>query len=421
MITQNSRRKFIASIAAISASAFLSPFDRLVAADTRKVKITDIKTMVLQGPTTPYMKARTHIYVKVETDAGPYGVAEAYGSPGIGVKEAIHGIKPLFIGKDPLQIDRLYTGYRYTDGSAHAQQRAMSGIEMALWDLAGKILDVPTHSLLGGKFRDKVRMYDHHVPLNYLDKKACKDWADAAKERPNGITIHKLGVPLLNEADDFGYDPSNRHLSSKGMRKLLEGYENVRDAIGWDHDLLIGCHWEFDLRTSIDLARGLEQVKPLWLEDPMPVPYTDSWKRLVEMSPVPICTGENWMRRSEALPFITNVATDIIHPDLRNSGGFLETKSMADLADLYSLPVANHNSGSIVNGMASVNWGASIRDYLFCETMFFDGGWMDDVIVHDGPLCKNGFVTVPDKPGLGIELNQDVVQANLAPEEIWWG
>jgi L-alanine-DL-glutamate epimerase-like enolase superfamily enzyme len=205
------------------------------------------------------------------------------------------------------------------------------------------------------------------------------------------------------------------------MRKLLEGYENVRDAIGWDHDLLIGCHWEFDLRTSIDLARGLEQVKPLWLEDPMPVPYNDSWKRLVEMSPVPICTGENWMRRSEALPFITNVATDIIHPDLRNSGGFLENKRMADLADLYNLPVANHNSGSIVNGMASVNWGASIRDYLFCETMFFDGGWMDDVIVHDDPLCKNGFVTVPDKPGLGIELNQDVVQANLAPEEIWWG
>ena len=115
-------------MAAISASAFLSPFDRLVAADTRKVKITEIKTMVLQGPTTPYMKGRTHIYVKVETDAGPYGVAEAYGSPGIGVKEAIHGIKPLFIGKDPLQNDRLNTGYLYTDGSAHAQQRAMSGI-----------------------------------------------------------------------------------------------------------------------------------------------------------------------------------------------------------------------------------------------------------------------------------------------------
>lgn len=127
------------------------------------------------------------------------------------------------------------------------------------------------------------------------------------------------------------------------------------------------------------------------------------------------------MRRSESLPFIKNAATDIIHPDLRNSGGFLENKRMADLADLYSLPVANHNTGSIVNGMASITWGASIRDYLFCETVFFDRGWMDDVILHDGPLCQEGYVKVPEKPGLGIELNPDVVKPNLVPGEKWWG
>jgi L-alanine-DL-glutamate epimerase-like enolase superfamily enzyme len=421
MKKKHSRRDFLNSLAGISAVLMFGPFGQLAAAERNKVIITDIKTMVFLGPTTSYMKGRTYTLVKVETDAGLFGIAEAYGTPGLGIKEAIHGLKEIFIGKDPLQIDRLYTGYRYTDGSAHAQQRAISGIEMALWDLAGKILGVPSHALLGGKFRDKVRLYDHHVPSDYSDKIACKDWAAAAKERPNGITIHKLGVPRTNASNDFGYDPSNRHLSSKGMRLLIEGYENVREAIGWDHDLLIGCHWEFDLRTSIDLARGLESVKPLWLEDPLPVPYTESWKRLVEMSPVPICTGENWMRRSEALPFIVNAATDIIHPDLRNSGGFLENKRMADLADLYSLPVANHNSGSIVNGMASINWGASIRDYLFCETMYFDGGWMDDIILHKGPLCEKGFVSVPDKPGLGIELNPDVVKAKLIAGEIWWG
>jgi len=420
MSKNQNRRDFFTSLAGISAITMLSPFQTLMATERNKVVITDIKTMLFKGPTTTYMKGRTYTLVKVETDAGLYGIAEAYGTPGLGIKEAIHGLKNIFIGKDPIQIDRLYSGYRYTDGSAHAQQRAMSGIEMALWDLAGKILDVPTHSLMGGKFRDKVRLYDHHVPVDYNDKIACKDWADAVKERPNGITIHKLGVTRTNATNDFGYDPSNRHLSSKGMRLLLEGYENVRDAIGWDHDLLIGCHWEFDLRTSIDLARGLESVKPLWLEDPLPVPYSESWKRLVQMSPVPICTGENWTRRSEALPFIKNAATDIIHPDLRNSGGFLENKRMADLADLYSLPVANHNSGSIINGMASVNWGSTIRDYLFCETMYFDGGWMDDIIIHDGPLCENGHVEVPDKPGLGIELNPDVVKAHLVPGEVWW-
>ncbi len=412
MKTHN-RRSFLTSLAGISAATWLGSLLELMAAEKGKVKITDIKTMMLQGP-------RTYTLVKVESDSGLFGVAEAYGSPGLGVREEIHGLKELFIGEDPLQIDRLYTRYRYTDGSAHAQQRAMSGIEMALWDLAGKVLDVPTYKLLGGKFRDQVRLYDHDVPRNYFDKIACKDWADEVKEKSNGITIHKFGVPRTEASDDVGYDPSNRLLSSKELRLLRQGYENARDALGWEHDIMIGCHWEFDLRTSIDFAEAVASIKPLWLEDPLPVPYSESWKRLVHMSPVPICTGENWMRRSDALPFIENSAVDIVHPDLRNSGGFLENKRLADLADLHSLPVANHNTGSIVNGMASIHWASTVRDYLACETIFFEGGWMDDVIIHDKPLCKDGFVQVPDGPGLGIALNPEVVKAHLVPGESWW-
>src|SRR5262249_11282587 len=123
------RRSFLKSVAGLSAVGWFGTFSQLRANETGKVKITDIKTMMLQGP-------RTYTLVKVETDAGVHGFAEAYGSPGIGVREAIHSIKPQFIGKDPLQIDRLYTLYDYTDNSAHQQQRTMSGIEMALWDLA---------------------------------------------------------------------------------------------------------------------------------------------------------------------------------------------------------------------------------------------------------------------------------------------
>ncbi len=420
-MAQNSRRSFLSSLASISAVTLLTPFSRLIAAERNKVKIKDIKTMVFKGS-----KGRNYTLVKIETDSGLFGIAEAYGSPGLGIVKELHGLKELFIGKDPLQIDRLYTGhsfatYRYTDGSAHAQQRAMAGIEMALWDLAGKILDVPTHSLLGGKFRDRVRMYDHHTPKDYNDKIACKDWADAAKERANGITIHKLGVPRTSAESDFGYDPSNRLLSSKGLKKLIDGYQNVRDAIGWEHDLMVGCHWEFDLRTAIDVAKGLETVKPLWLEDPLPVSYNEGWKRLSSMSPVPICTGENWLRRAEAMPFIEQSAIDIVHLDLRNSGGFLESKRIADMADLHFLPTGNHNTGSIVNGMATVTWASSIRDYLACETVYFEGDANDDAIIHDGPLCKNGYVEVPDNPGLGIDLNPDVVKANLLPGEVWWG
>ena len=409
-----SRRRFLASLASLPAAAWLSGYANLCAAERNKVKITDIKTMLLQGP-------RTYTLVKIETDAGASGVAEAYGSPGIGVKEAIHGLKQLFIGQDPLQIDRLYTRYNYTDGSAHAQQRAMSGIEMALWDLAGKLLDVPTHALLGGKFRQSVRLYDHSRPRDFFDKGACRAWAQEVKEKPSGINMHKFGPLRNNPANDPGRDPANRLLSSDELRRMRQGFENCREALGFEHDILIGCHWEFDLRAAIDLAVALAPVKPLFLEDPLPVAYSESWKRLAQSSPVPICTGENWLRRADALPFVVNAAIDILHPDLRNSGGFLETKRMADLADLYFLPVANHNTGSIVNGMATIHWASTIRDYFACETVFFDGGWMDEVILHDGPLCRGGFVQVPDKPGLGIELNPDVVMAHLAPGETWWG
>ena len=191
---KQTRRTFLNTVGTGTLASVFIPLRLLSAGDRTKVKITDIKTMIFQGP-----KGRNYTLVKVESDADLFGIGEAYGSPGLGITDEIHGLKDLFIGKDPLQIERLYTGhsfatYRYTDGSAHAQQRAMSGIEMALWDLAGKILDVPTYKLLGGKFRDRVRLYDHHTPKDYNDKIACQEWAAAAKERANGITIHKLGV-----------------------------------------------------------------------------------------------------------------------------------------------------------------------------------------------------------------------------------
>ncbi len=414
MTPSTSRRQFLSQLTRSAAALpFLSNWQALAASARKQTKITDIRTMLLQGP-------RTYTLVKIETDAGISGIAEAYGSPGLGVREEIHGLREFFIGLDPIQIDRLYTRFRYTDGSAHAQQRAMSGIEMALWDLAGKLLEVPTHALLGGKFRDRVRLYDHSQPRDFFDKSACRDWAQALREQPNGITMHKFSPMRTNPNDDPGRDRSNRVYSRQELRRFRQAVENCREALGFDHDLLVGCHWQFDLRSAIEMAQALEAVKPVFFEDPLPVAYSESWRRLVDASPVPICTGENWMRRAEALPFVTHAAIDVLHPDLRNSGGFLETKRLADLADLYFLPMANHNTGSIVNGMATIHCAATIRDYLACETVFFRRDWMDDVIVHDRPLCENGFVTVPDKPGLGIELDPDVVRAHLAPGETWW-
>jgi L-alanine-DL-glutamate epimerase-like enolase superfamily enzyme len=420
-----SRRQFLQGLgAAPFVPAFLSSFHELAAAERKRVKIRDVQVMVLQGA------SRTYTLVKVTSDAGLYGIAEAYGTPGVGVKEQVLSLKPWLVGKDPLEIDKLYTqmgegtrdlsGTR-TDGSAHNLIRAVSGIEMALWDLAGKVLEVPTSTLLGGKFRDKVRVYDHAAPRNMLDKASVADWAAKAKAHPSGFTCHKFGFENSDPTTDKARDLSNRVLTTKELIGVRKGFENCRDGIGWDHDLMVHCHWEYDLRTAIQIADAVESSKPVWLEDALPVDYSESWKRLCAASKVPICMGENLTRREGFKDFILNQACDILHPDLRNSGGFLETKRIADMAHVFGLPMANHNTGSQVYTYAAVQWAASIRDYISLETITGEGGWMDQVLLLDGPYIKDGFVQVSDKPGLGIELNPDIVRAHLAPGETWWG
>ena len=443
-----SRRQFLVGLGiAPLVPAFLPSFHELIAAERKRAKIRDVQVMIMQGP------GRSYTLVKITSDNGLYGIAEAYGTPGVGVKEQILSLKPWLVGKDALEIDRLYTqmgagasslsGTR-TDGSAHNLMRAVSGIEMALWDLAGKTLEVPTSTLLGGRFREKVRVYDHAGPRNQLDKASTSDWVAKAKAHPSGFTCHKFGMQTVEtvaggaarggargsgagdgegggRSGGRGNSDPTRMLSPKQLVTVQKGFENCREAMGWEHDIMVHCSWDYDLRTAIQIADAIASSKPVWLEDPLPVDYTDSWKRLCEASKVPICTGENLTRREGFVNFIVNQGAEIIHPDLRNSGGFLETKRVADMAHIYGLPMANHNTGSQVNTYASAQWASTIRDYVALETITGEGDWMDKVLLLDGPYIKDGFIQATDKPGLGIELNPDIVRAHLAQGETWWG
>ena len=405
-----SRRRFLQSVSL----GGLANFRALAAPERGRVKITDVKVMMLQGP-------RTYTLIKVLTDSGVYGIGEGYGSPGIGIKEGVLELRPYFIGKDPLEIDALYAGLgNRTDGSAHMLLRAVSGIEIALWDLAGKLLGVPVVTLLGGKFRDRVRVYHDEGPRNLLDIDSCKEWADKMKKHPAGWTAFKFGPPRSNPRIDRARDSANRLLTSKELRDIRTGFENCRNAIGEDYDIICHCHWEYDLRTAIQLAEAIEPIKPLWLEDPMPPDFSESWVRLASESKVPIGMGENLARRHGFKDFILNQGCDIVQLDIRNTGGLLESKKIADLADIFYLPLAAHDTGSVICNIATVHWAAAVRDFLAAETLIGRGNWMDDVIVHDGPIVKDGHIAVPAKPGLGIELNKEVVQANLARGEKYW-
>jgi L-alanine-DL-glutamate epimerase-like enolase superfamily enzyme len=397
-----------------------------------RAKVADLQTMIVDGG------GRTYVFVKVTAQDGQYGIGEAYGTPGIGVAEQVNSLKDWLVGKDPLEIDELYTfmgtGFRSlagsrTDGSAHMLMRAASGVEMALWDLAGKLLNVPTAILLGGQFRDHVRVYDHSHPKDPLNKASCRDWAAKVYEHPSGFTAHKVDISRTDSlfavgdgrVRDNGKDLANRNLTTQELRRIGQAFENMREAIGWDHDLMVHCHWELDAPSALQLCEVVASVKPLWLEDPLSVDYNDTWKRLAERSPVPILTGENLVRREGFAPFILNQGCDIVNPDLRNCGGFLEAKRIADLASLVGMPMCTHNTASQLHTYQVCQWAACVRDYLMCETTTGEGGWADQLLKLDGPYIEKGYIKVSDKPGTGAELNREVVQAHLAPGQQWWG
>jgi L-alanine-DL-glutamate epimerase-like enolase superfamily enzyme len=413
-----SRRRFLGALSAAPWVTSRAGFEALAAPERGRARIVDIRAMILQGP-------RTYTFVKVVTDAGVYGIGEGYGSPGVGIKAGVLELRPYFLGKDPLEIETLYNGLgNRIDGSANMLLRAVSAIEIALWDLAGKLLNQPTATLLGGRYRDRVRVYRDEGPSNMLDRTSCNDWADKMKGDPAGWTAFRVSPPGPSGTPaaklDSARDPSNRVLTSRELREIRQAFEYCRDAIGWDRDLIVHCEGEYDLRAAMQLAEALEPVKPLWLEDPMPPDFSPVWVRLAQASKVPIGTGENLARRQGFKDFILNQGCDIVQLDIRNAGGLLESKKISSLAELFDLPMAAHNTGSALNTMATVQWAASVRDFLAAETAIGRRNWMDDAIVHEGPLVAQGYIAVPQKPGLGVELNPDVVKANLAEGEKYW-
>ena len=420
------RRDFLKGLAAIPAAATLSNFRAMAALDLKKIKITDVKMMTFgSGPRN---------MVKITTDSGISGIGEAYWGPG--VKDVVlRYLRPLVMGEDPLEIEPLYTKMiRSAAGAgsgAGVTVTAITGVEIALWDLAGKILGVPVYKLLGGKYRDGVRAYWTLDPVNILDPQSCRDFASYVKNHRVGITAVKTNADHydLKYDPDFkepGHERDSRHLTNKDLDRIAQGFHNEREALGPDIDIAPHCHWEYDLIDALQLARAVQPIRPMWLEDPMPPDYSSSWVKLTEASPVPILTGENLYRVQGFQPFIENNAVHLVQIDIPKSGGLLESKKIANLADLYDIPVCAHTASSPLGAIAAAHCAASMRDFRAMEFSIGphppqDVDAWESYVIYDSPVIKNGTYQILDKPGFGVELNEDVVRAHLPPGETWWG
>ena len=410
------RREFVKTLAAsMAVSPFASPSAWSANTLRKKVKITNVKAMMVKGPTGDWP------LVKIDTDAGVSGFGESYW--GRGIKEIILGyLREAVLGEDPLDVDRLYTKMiRHTGGAgaiAGVTVTAISGIEIALWDLAGKLLGVPVCKLLGGQYRNQVRAYSTRSPRDLLDLSSCREFAQELKADPHGFTAVKTDI--IRNLDP--QEPHSRQLSNRELSNNAKGFSHLRDSLGEDIDIAVHCHWELDWIDGLNLARAVAPIKPLWLEDPLPPDFAEPWVKLTEQSPVPILTGENLYTRHGFKPFILQQGCHIIHIDIPKAGGLLESKKIADLADTFYMPVCAHIASSPLGFMASAHCAAAIRNFKAHEHSVgrFSEAW-EKFVIHSEPLIKDGRIQIPDKPGIGVELNEDQVRAHLFPGEQWWG
>jgi L-alanine-DL-glutamate epimerase-like enolase superfamily enzyme len=356
--------------------------------------------------------------IRVQTDAGIEGIGEA-GLPASIVQGYLEYMRDSLIGQDALEIEKCYANMTRMRAQWHAhwvQNPTISGIDMALWDIAGKVFKRPISKLLSGRFRDEIQLYVNTAgPADWFDPIACRDWAQQVKADPRGFKTIKFGFDYMNYKDGHKLHPDRYHggqlsqmLTQTELNLIRKGYENCREALGWDIDIIVHCHNEWDLPTALGMAEAVAPVKPLWVEDALPVMYSDTWKAYKQSSPVRVLTGEKLEHPAEFLQFMANGAVDAIHPDLAFVGGLTGGRKIADLAELFYMPVVTHNVGSYVQLMANAHYGASVRNFVMSENRIPQGDLYEEM-GEEGITVRDGLLKVPDGPGLGITVRPDVI------------
>jgi len=369
-------------------------------------------------------------------------------------------LKSRLLGENPCNVDRLFHKIKQFGGHSR-QGGGVSGVEIALWDLAGKAYGVPLYQMLGGKYRDKIRIYcDTDAGDKGNDGHAM---GLALKERMEmGFTFLKmdLGIGLLMDVpgalnaplglieDMKTYAPhilnvqsgsvtsemvkrqrsydivttahpfTGIHLTEKGLDILEKYVKDVRDVIGYEVPLAIDHFGHVCVEDCIRFARRIEKYNIAWMEDMIPWMYTDQYVRLANSTCVPVATGEDIYLKENFEPLIKSHGVSLIHPDILTCGGALELKKIADMADENGVAVAVHMAESPVAAMAAVHVAAAMHNVLAMELHSVDVPWWKDLVKGlPEPLVKDGYITVPDGPGLGItELNEDLIAQHINPD-----
>lgn len=411
------RRSLLQTAAAPVAGAFaLTSLSKAIQAATTayqrpKLKITDVRTamVAVHGP---------QAHVRVYTDQGLIGQGEstdaAVGSPAL-----IRSFRRFLVGKDPLNIDAIWEDIRRGGIFAGAQGgqyiTALSGLDIALWDLAGKALGLPVYQLMGGKVRDRVRMYCDSDMTDVMGAEADKKCAWIQEV---GFTAMKMDID--DARDPARFDRVNRTASNGEIDRMVKEVRHIREKVPRNIDLAVDMHGFYDAPTGKRVAQEMEGFRLLWLEEPVPAEDMDAMAEIRRSTKTPICCGENLFMRWGFTKLLERRAVDIIMPDIQKTGGLSESRKIANLAEAYYIPFAPHCVVSPIGTMGSAHVCASVPNFLVCEWHWVNHpdlwkGW-----VKEGEIIEKGYITVPDRPGLGVEMNDEVARKAQIPNTPWF-
>jgi galactonate dehydratase len=376
-----------------------------------KLKITDIRTAEVN-----VHGLQTHI--RVYADQGLIGQGEstdaAQGTVGL-----IRMFRRQLIGQDPLNVEAIWERIRTSGIFAGAQGgqyiTALTGVEIALWDLAGKALNLPVYQLMGGKFRNRVRMYcdsDMEDPMS--DEATRKlEWIQS-----NGFTAMKMDID--DARDPARFDAVNWTASNGEIDRMVKWVDHIRSNVPKQIDLAVDMHGRYDAPTGKRVAIALEPYRLLWLEEPVPPEDIDAMADIRHSSKTPICCGENLYMRWGFRELLEKQAADIIMPDIQKVGGLAEAKKVADLAHTYFIPFAPHCVVSPIGTMASAHVCASVPNFLVCEWHWINHLDLWRSFIKEGEIIKEGYITPTDRPGLGVEMNEDAARKVQVPGSTWF-
>ena len=384
------------------------------------VKITSVKTAATSGHC-------MHLWVKVETDAGVTGIGECVHG-GHAAIALINELAPRLVGRDPFAIDAIFEDTRrslvFEGGFAGALITALTGIEIALFDLKGKALGVPVYELLGGKFRDRIRAYADCEVSPGLNFDVTKRAVDEILER--GFTALKIDLDIFayghtgSETEHYVKDRFNMTPNGWEHDRMVRLAEMVVEAAGPNVEVAADLHTQFDKHSAIRLARDLEHLKLMWLEEPVPPENIDTMREITAATSTPICAGENLYLRHGFRDLIEKHAVDIIMPDIPKCGGLSECRKIANMAEIYSMPFAPHNVSSPIGTMASAHVCATVPNFLVLEFHWTKRDYWSTIIAEKRDIIRDGFIELSDAPGIGLTLDEEVARAHQYPGTTWF-